>query len=427
MEMNENQKRIQATQDHSGNTIGETMNEAITAAFNPHSATSGIQEAIDALGQRGGRVRIPAGDWRLRQSVVLPSRVSLVGDGPATELTIAAPYVLPLTHDAQKGSRSVHVQGHAPFAPGDAVGLVDNPHQWWDGTHALVTSVEGSLVQLSAPLNEGLTVKEDARIVSLFPGITTDGIGPPVARKLTQDADLCDLTLRGSSDREVPLCDFTYSAVHLVRCHRMRVLNVSIFDWPSDGIGVQGGSDVQVAHCQVSRCSGNGFHPGTGLERSVWSHNIAIGNGGDGLFFCGQVHDSVCSDSVFTGNGFSGIGGVGHADDHHNIISDNVCSENAKWGINASDGVEQVITGNLLRSNSLEEAGAYPALRLHNAKRFLVQGNRCADDQDVPTQTRGIVESGDSDWNLVSGNLCVGMAEPVTVVGRNSRAEGNLM
>ena len=39
----------------------------------------------------------------------------------------------------------------------------------------------------------------------------------------------------------------------------------------------------------------------------------------------------------------------------------------------------------------------------------------------------GIVESGDSDWNLVSGNLCVGMSEPVTVVGRNSRAEGNLM
>ena len=39
----------------------------------------------------------------------------------------------------------------------------------------------------------------------------------------------------------------------------------------------------------------------------------------------------------------------------------------------------------------------------------------------------GIVESGDSDWNLVSGNLCVGMAEPVTVVGGNTRAEGNLV
>lgn len=403
------------------------MSKMIIVAFDSHSATSGIQEAIDALGEWGGCVRVPAGEWRLRRSVVLRSRVSLVGDGPATELIIAAPSVLPLARDAHKGSRRVHVQGRVPFAPGDAVGLVDNPRQWWDGTHALVTSVQGELVQLSEPLDEDLKVKEEARIVNLFPGITTAGIGPPVAREVTRDVVLRDLVLRGTNGRESSYQDFTYSAVHLVHCHHVRILNVSVFDWPSDGIGVQGGSDMQVTHCQVSKCRGNGFHPGTGLGRSVWFHNIATGNGGDGLFICGWVHDSVCSNSVFTGNGNSGIGGVGHGDDHHNVISDNVCSENAKWGVNAFDGAEHVITGNILRSNSREQPGAYPALRLHNAQRFLVQGNRCADNQDIPTQTRGIVESGDSDWNLVSGNLCVGMAEPVTVVGRNSRAEGNLM
>ncbi len=36
--------------------------EAITEAFDPDSPTSGIQEAIDALEERGGCVRIPAGD-----------------------------------------------------------------------------------------------------------------------------------------------------------------------------------------------------------------------------------------------------------------------------------------------------------------------------------------------------------------------------
>ena len=30
---------------------------------------------------------------------------------------------------------------------------------------------------------------------------------------------------------------------------------------------------------------------------------------------------------------------------------------------------------------------------------------------DTPCQTRGIVESGHSDWNLVNGNVCIGMAE----------------
>ena len=67
------------------------MSKVITASLDQDSATSGIQEAIDALGERGGSVRIPAGKWRLRQSIVLRSGVSLIGDGPATELTIAAP------------------------------------------------------------------------------------------------------------------------------------------------------------------------------------------------------------------------------------------------------------------------------------------------------------------------------------------------
>ena len=350
------------------------MSEVIMASLDQDSATSGIQEAIDALGERGGSVRIPAGKWRLRQSIVLRSGVSLIGDGSATELTIAAPRALFLIRDARKGSRSIYLRGRVPFAADDGVGLNDRPRQWWDGTHALVRSVKGNLVRLSEPLNRGLRVKEGAQIVGLFPGITA------VSR---DDVSLYNLTLRGSRDPKGRWWqDFTYSAVHIVRCRGVRIQNVAVIDWPSDGISVQGGSDVQVTHCQVRFCRGHGYHPGTGIERSIWSHNIAIGNGGDGLYFCGHVRDSICSDSVFTGNDYSGIGGVGHGEDHHNIISNNVCSENGKWGINASDGVEHVIVGNILRSNSWKKPGAYPALRLHNAKRFLVQGNRCADDID---------------------------------------------
>ena len=130
---------------------------------------------------------------------------------------------------------------------------------------------------------------------------------------------------------------------------------------------------------------------------------------------------------MFTENGLAGIGGVARGGDHHNVISDNVCSYNEKWGIEATRGDEQVITGNLLLSNSREKTGAYPGIRLHDMERTIVQANRCADDQRRPTQTAGIVESGESDYNLISGNLCVGMEEPVALVGRNSRAEGNLV
>jgi hypothetical protein len=101
--------------------------------------------------------------------------------------------------------------------------------------------------------------------------------------------------------------DFTLSAVHLVHCHRARITNVSVFDWLSDGISIQCGADVQVTHCQVRGNSCNGFHPGSRLKRSIWSHNIGIGNNNDGLFVCGLVHDSVISDNVFSGNGSAGI------------------------------------------------------------------------------------------------------------------------
>ena len=61
-----------------------TNNETtINVAFDPASPTSGIQEAIDVLGKKGGCVRVPAGEWPLRASVVLSSRVQLIGDGSA--------------------------------------------------------------------------------------------------------------------------------------------------------------------------------------------------------------------------------------------------------------------------------------------------------------------------------------------------------
>ena len=79
-------------------------NEAtINAAFDPASPTSGIQEAIDALGKGGGCVRIPAGQWPLRRSIVLSSRVQLAGDGPATQLTEAPPKILRLVTRRAQG------------------------------------------------------------------------------------------------------------------------------------------------------------------------------------------------------------------------------------------------------------------------------------------------------------------------------------
>lgn len=383
------------------------------------SPTSGIQEAIESLQQKGGRVRIPAGRWRLSRSIWIPSGVSLVGDGPSTELCIAPLKVARLAKDVRKGGKVLTLKGgRVPFKVGQEIGVSGETRGGWWGTHGIVEGIDGNRVRMSAKFNRGLSVADDAKAVSLFPAITSDGAA---------DLELADFTIRGPTGSKGKWWDFTYSAIHMVLCQRVRITNVTVFAWPSDGIGVQRGFDVQVSQCQAHGCRGHGFHPGTGLARSVWSHNIGKGNGGDGFFFCARVHHSTCSDSVFSENGLAGIGGVARGGDHHNIISDNVCSYNRRWGIEATRGDEQVITGNLILSNSQGQAGQYPGIRLHDMQRNLLTGNRLADDQQKPTQTQGIVESGATDYNLISNNLCTGMQEGVVVVGAHSRAEGNLL
>ena len=118
---------------------------------------------------------------------------------------------------------------------------------------------------------------------------------------------------------------------------------------------------------------------------------------------------------------------VAEGGDHHNIVDGNVCAHNGQCGIDASRGTEQVITGNVLLGNSRGEPGRFPGIRLHDLTHAIVQGNRCTDDQERVTQTGGIIESGASDYNLISGNLCAGMAEAVVACGRHSRAEGNIV
>lgn len=400
--------------------LPEVPRHEVNAAdfFDPKSMTCGLAEAIASLPKSGGRVRIPAGTYVLRQTVYLPSRVSLVGDGPATVLVIPPLKVAYLAKDMRKGGRVLTCKTKPAFRVGEGIGVCDDKRRGWWGTHGEVERVEGKRVWLSVPFNRQLSAGRNARVVSLFPGIWAEG---------ETDIEIRDLTLKGPDGYDGPWWDFTYSGMHIVSCERVRILNCSVFGWPSDGIGVQRGSDVQVAHCQAHGCRGHGFHPGTGLVRSVWSHNIGRGNGGDGYYFCARVHHSVCSDSVFSENGQHGIGGVANGGDHHNIVSNNVCSYNGMCGIDANRGEEQVITGNLLLSNSQAQRGNYPGLRVHDLTHSLMQGNRCADDQEKATQTQGIVESGESDYNLMSGNLCVGMDDAVVVTGRNSRAEGNLV
>jgi hypothetical protein len=56
--------------------------------YDPDAPDCGFQKALDAAGKTGGTVRLPAGTYRLARSLVVPSGVTLCGEGIATRLVV---------------------------------------------------------------------------------------------------------------------------------------------------------------------------------------------------------------------------------------------------------------------------------------------------------------------------------------------------
>ena len=246
---------------------------------------------------------------------------------------------------------------------------------------------------------------------------------PPVA--------VLDLTLDGNlAENPGPYTDFTLSAIHFANVSDGLIRDVTVRGSVGDGIGVQGGRDNRVESCLVENCHGHGFHPGTSLRGAVFSGNVARNNGGDGLYFCCQVVGIVVTGNLFHGNKRSGIGGLGAGcgvSDSFNVVANNVCRENGRWGIEAVGGRNNVITGNVCLDNSQSSPGRYSGILVADSTHTLVTGNRCGTDAEKPTQKLGIEETGTSDHNIFTANLCAGnSAGGLAVVGKNTQVSANV-
>ena len=219
--------------------------------------------------------------------------MSLVGDGPATVLAIRPPESVALNKDAREGEHEVECSTLPPFEVGDAVGICDDRQYGWHGTHGVVQARNGTRVRLSVPLERALNTADNARAVRLFPAVHALD---------ERDIEIRDLTIRGPENYRGPWWDFTYAAVHLVACRRVRGGELH-------GFGLAERRDRYSARQRRPgdampgpRLPRTRISPRYALRASVWSHNIAEGNGGDGFFFCARVHHTVCSDSVFSKN-----------------------------------------------------------------------------------------------------------------------------
>lgn len=400
------------------------------------SPTCGIQEAIDSLPSEGGVVELPPGKYVLRRSVALRSHVTLRGAGSSAILTRGKQAHAPLTRDARKGDRFLEVDATAGFRVGDEIALLDASMQGWYMAHSVIKSIAPRRLELVEPVfsrhAEGaFRLDRKAVVVNYFAMIRGGGSywsydGTPVV-----DVAVLDLTLDGNLDENPgPWTDFTLSAIHFAGVSDSLIRNCTIRSSVGDGIGVQGGRDNRVESCFIQRCRGHGMHPGTSLKGAVFTGNVSRDNGGDGLYFCCLVVDIVVTNNLLLGNRGSGVGGLGQGCggcDQFNVVANNVCRDNGRWGIESVQGKNNVITGNSCFDNSRQAAGRFSGIIVSDSTHTVVSGNRCGSSLEKPTQKLGIEECGRSDHNVISGNVCTDNAEgDLRIVGANTQAAGNV-
>ena len=363
----------------------------------PNSPTSGIQEAMDALPPEGGTVFIPAGVYAVRCPIFPKPKSTLRGEGEATVLVRPAAVTTTLTRDTAENSNDIHLDDVAGLQVGDAVAIRDFVQGGWHKRHLLIRKVGGNAIDgeaFDSDLSRTYTIEEKAWLGNFFAGVFI---------LETHGVTIESLVFSGG-DREYDMeraGDFTCAAVHTRRSRDVRVREVTVRNWPADGIGIQGGNGT-VTGCVVEGCTGIGLHPGTNINHSVWMGNISRNNR-HGLLFCQGVKNTVVANNVILGNKEHGIFGLADPD-KYNVVAGNICSENGWYGIEAWKSVGNAIVGNMCRSNSRAMPGNYSGILVEKHQDNTVVGNVCVDDLERPTQLRGIESVDPVGENVVQAN-----------------------
>ncbi len=372
---------------------------AVDSAAHPDSPTAGIQEAIDSLPKGGGTVFIPRGVYTIRHSIVVGPDVTLQGEGNATVLQRPAPIVFDITTTTPADDpEKVELSSTEGLAVGDEIYLRDATQGGWHARHITIRSIDEKWI--TGTLVEG----DPKRRYGPTAGALCGTFFPMILIRRCSGATIADLTISGGTHGVTPekMPGFTCSAVHGVHAEDLRVRNVTVRQWPCDGISAQKGSAI-VTGCIVEDCTGHGYHPGSGIARSIWSNNFSHRNGGDGFFFCQAVRNAVVSGNVFSDNRMNGIGNLSDPD-AYNTVTGNTITGNGQHGIEGFAAIGNVIANNVIRNNSQAGAGKFAGIRLESHKDNSITGNVCLDTQDEPTQLIGIELIDPAGDNTVGSN-----------------------
>jgi hypothetical protein len=165
---------------------------------------------------------------------------------------------------------------------------------------------------------------------------------------------------------------------------------------------------TRVVNCNMQYCTVNAiFGGGITIVEDCYFANNALVSGGQVAAGSNCTLTRV-TDCTFE-KGLGSDSGI-EMDTHEWVVIGNKINKMNHWGIvtNASIVTRAVVANNVV--TSCGQGGAFAGIFINGAQtNFLIQGNICIDDQDIPTQKYGIqIASAASDHYIITNNICRG-------------------
>ena len=283
-----------------------------------------LQAAVDYVGNLGGGVvEIGPGEYLMRDSLHVRSRVTVRGAGATTILKKDRERRSPLAADGDFGEAAITVQDPDGFDVGRGVYVASKTQRNFLGVCATILNSRGNHFTLSRHVNADILVSDGGFAATIFPVISGYGI---------EDARVEDLAVEGNRPENPTTVDGCRTAgIFLYRGDHCVIRNCLVRNYNGDGISFQQSNDVEVEGCAVDHCAGFGLHPGSGSQRPVVKNCRATANGEDGFFFCWRVRGGVAEGNRLENNGGHGMS-IGHKDSD-NVVRGNVIIGNALGGV----------------------------------------------------------------------------------------------
>ena len=308
-----------------------------------------LQAGIEYLARFGGGVlKLLPGEFVLRNSVYLRSRVTLEGSGEATVLRKGDGAISPFARLSEWFETEVEVEDGSRFRVGDGVML-----QWGeqrypsrDNRQHTIVEREGNRLTLDRRLGSGIGPENDAVVSTTFPLLTASDV---------HNVRVANLVVDGSRETNEYI-DGNFSAgIFTNYCGDFRFEDVTARNYNGDGFSFQVCHDFRFENCRSEDNANFGYHPGSGAQRPVFISCAARGNR-RGIFFCRGVHFGLVDGCDCSSNRDVGIY-IGDRDTDNRVV-DCTIESNLQAGIVCTDREESfrgahrcVLERNLVRDN----------------------------------------------------------------------------